>query len=863
MRTNRLISWSACLAMLAALCLPSLLSPAAAHAGTYSVAQCSATNKPDWISTNRQDTAEQDGGNTVAALPQSGGKNFVSYNTPSSNTLSSGSYVARSDFGEYGLGSSTLIGSTNSPFQWGAEQMIAKDSLDAGPYRSPTVSGGIPESPRVDFHFTNYNGYGGGSCGQGQVARTGNVNSNDNYIYAVGYGSYAARRWNAPAGTSIKTIDGANLNTYSASEGCFFYGCNGSGAANRRPAKKYNRADMYWKSIMDNGGATQGFYGTGNDDHVGKTSGSGAMENQSPPQSNGSGYVSLYVQCLAVGGCVNSSHTENHADGADYLRARAALVPSSGNSTAFTLNDNNSGSAVVSAPSSSAWVRGDQTFSVTGDDAESGSGTVRLAWSEASGSHTIADQSWAGSDVSDGSRPSCSLGRVACSITQSITVNTASSSAGFSNGTHTVTASSLDRAGNPAATSSASFNVDNEVPGVGCSSAPSVAAPTGNSDNSGKVWVKGSVTVVASGCDRVSGLTTTGVEYQSMAPGTFNASNPSWSGNWNDIAACAATADVAATVSSVQRCAINSTAYPDGTIIRWRWKGTDLAGNAATSDASNAVYVDNTAPVVNGFSWQGWNGNSGQWEDITTGWTNATKTRVKWDAISLANGSPADKYYYSYDPDSETTTDSSCVTSQPSAGWQDATDVTESPDLIENRAQECRQGQHKFWLWVKDIAGNGANITSPVASDTAHAAGSSTISYDSVPTPQSRDESWVRADSLRPAGTKILELGWQSSNAFNLQWTNPSILNPVTEAPLLKAYYRVGGGALGSSGQLTDTQSYSACVISGAVCTVSGVKAPSEGSHPVRLWLMDAAGNTDLEMSGASQLNYRQYICVK
>jgi len=859
---KNLIRWNICLLLLAVGGLPSLLSPAAAQAGAYSVQQCA--GPPDNADWSRSEA--------VWNTPSDGGVNFVSYNTPSTSSYV-GDYTQRTIFGQqYPIGGNLTglaeFGSTNSGFDWGAQQMIAKGSLHAGPYghagspTSGTGENGIYDGNNSGFHLINYNGFTGSDCGQGQVVRTGNINSNDNYVYAVGYGAYTARGWSAPAGTSIQSINGSNsLTIYSASEGCFWFHCNYLSAAKyRRPAKKFNRADMYWKAVISNGGAIKGFNGTGNNDQAGNTIDStGQMIPQDPPQNNGSGSVTMLVQCLATGGCVNSSQTEDHADAASYLRARLALL-----ATSFTLNDNNSGSAVVSAPSSSAWVRGDQTFSVTGDDAESGSGTVGLTWSEASGSHTIANQSWSNGAAVDGRRPSCSARVVGgCAFTQSITVNTASSSAGFGNGTHTVTAYSQDRSGNDPATSAASFNIDNEVPGVGCSSAPSAAAPTGNSDNSGKVWVKGSVAVVASGCDRVSGLNTTGVEYQSMAPGTFNASNPSWSGNWNDIAACATTADVAATVSSVQRCAIDSAAYPDGTIIRWRWKGSDLAGNAATSDASNAVYVDNTAPVVNGFSWQGWNGNSGQWEDITTGWTNATKTRVKWNAISLANGSPLDKYYYSYDPDSETTSDSSCVTSQPSAGWQDANGVTTSPDLIENRAQECRQGQHKFWLWVKDIAGNGANISSPVASDTAHAAGSSTLSYDSVPTPQSRDESWVRADSLRPSGTKIAELGWQSSNAFTLQWTNPSILNPVTEAPLLKAYYRVGGGALGSSGQLADTQSYSACVISGAACTVSGVQAPSEGSHPVRLWLMDAAGNTDLEMSGASQLNYRNYICVK
>jgi hypothetical protein len=318
-------------------------------------------------------------------------------------------------------------------------------------------------------------------------------------------------------------------------------------------------------------------------------------------------------------------------------------------------------------------------------------------------------------------------------------------------------------------------------------------------------------------------------------------------------------------MSRISSCEVDTSAFADGTALRFRWSGTDLANNTYYSAWTDPVYTDNTAPTVADVKWEGWDGSA--WQSIETGWTNATKTRLTWDYVSQGNGSPLDKYSYLYDSDVDGAAADGCVLQQPSSTWLQLPSPAVSPALSEDRSEQCRQGKHQAWLWIKDIAGNGAG-GSPMSSFKSAAAEKPTLNYDSVPTPQSRDESWAASDTLAPVRFSVVPPppgaagSWTGTNSFTGNWTNPTITSIVTQAPILKALYKVGGGSTSGPLASQDIQSHSGCLLSGASCSLESIKAPSEGSHPVKLWLMDAAGNASLEQSAAGTINWREGVCV-
>ena len=806
-----------------------------AQAGSFTVAGCSSTG---WASSQVANPL----------LRTSSIKNFVSHNSVSATSL--GSSVTTISRGQAGTGFLQF---------W--------NGGSTGPYDIDGDNTNIHTSPNVSYHLLN-----GGDCSYiangvyGKFARTGNVDSNGANVYGVGNGSYTSLRFNVDtsASNSSKQITavGADLRTYSAAEGCIAFSCSESGV--RLAANSYNRADLQWQSgFFINDGQVQGFKGDNSADGCtngcsSRTEPSGEPLPQTPMVFWGPSSFKVQTGCNSPGGCVSNSTQDRSRPTGAYLRAFSALRPSGGDIT-ITIADNDGGSASAAAPS--GWSKGTISVGATGADSGSGVSKVGVALDAArSGAQTTNSPS-----VTNRSRRSCSDGRRDCAHAASYSVDTTS----LSNGTHSVYARSWDDAGNAMVESSAvAFNVDNQNPGLGSCGSLSASAPTSSKDSSNKGWVRSEVTVQGSGCDTVSGLSGSKIEYQQAAPSEISINSINWPSSASNLASssCSLDSPVAANLmSNISSCKVDTSAFADGTALRFRWSGTDLAGNVASSSWTDPVYTDNTAPAAADVGWQAWDGSA--WQSIETGWTNATKTRLTWNSVSQGNGSPLDKYSYLYDSDVDGEAADGCVLQQPSSTWLAIPSANVSEALSEDRSEQCRQGKHQAWLWIKDIAGNGAG-GSPMSSYKSSAASNPTLNYDSVPTPQSRDESWAASDTLAPVGFSVvpssggLAGSWTGINSFTGTWTNPTITSIVTQAPILKALYKVGGGSTSGPLASQDIQSYSGCLLSGAACSLESIKAPSEGSHPVKLWLMDAAGNASLEQSAAGTINWRDGTCV-
>lgn len=99
----------------------------------------------------------------------------------------------------------------------------------------------------------------------------------------------------------------------------------------------------------------------------------------------------------------------------------------------------------------------------------------------------------------------------------------------------------------------------------------------------------------------------------------------------------------------------------------------------------------------------------------------------------------------------------------------------------------------------------------------------------------------VRVDTVAPAPPTAMvstPSGWTNVNSFRESWTNP----PDTSG-IVGAYYRLNEEPLfPSDGTFVATTNF-----------IDGIRAPSEGSHAVLVWLVDGAGNVD-------HLNYRVHL---
>ena len=661
---------------------------------------------------------------------------------------------------------------------------------------------------------------------QGVVVRNG---VDDSGASGVGNTSWAAAVLRAPPGGSIVGMSG-NLYTLSIKALCgapFNLSCNSA------PRAYNNLAVDGQVNVSD-----KGWYGRWFQDWSGSEGHSGG----SPP-TGGVGFVMTHIACGSPGGCLTTS-TGNSAT--RYLRAASQVTGSS----EATMRENNAPESVwASGTLLNGWVRGIKDVRVYSTDSGSGTYYTNISFN-------------AGRTNAVSNMQPCNWGRSSpCPQGQAhndFSFNTAD----LSNGQHTLYARGVDIAGN-ARDATYTVQVDNQNPNTGSCSEVSTTPPSGEEASDGRRWLRAIATVVSKSCDAVSGLSSYKVQYQALSPNQYTPGLPLvWTSSWQDAAGsgCSSSTQTSANQTGQLNCNVDTSAFADGTAIRFRGVYVDKAGNSDVTPESSVRYLDNTAPTLQNMKWQAYKGSTGNFEDITTGWTNAKKTRLSWNPISAGNGSPINKYFYSYDPDLEDTGSGACSTQQ-SSSWLSAVGVTATPALDEERSEECRQGRHQVWVWVQDVAGNGA-VGSPPSSYKNAAAGTSQISYDSVPTAETRDLSWARSDSLMPESLSTDPGEWSTTNSFTASWTNPSILNTVTQSPISTVLYQIGGRDTVGSLSAADVQTYSDCIGSGAQCSLSGLKAPSEGSHPLRLWVRDAAGNSSLEQSAAGQINWRKNICV-
>ena len=730
-------------------------------------------------------------------------------------------------------------------------------------------------------HFTSY---GSSDCTvantsgalKGQITRVGNIDTNGNNIYAVGVGSFSVRDFNTD-GAPITAFGGRVL-TYSAAEGCQMFEtlCIASNGA----TKSYGKADLFWQAgVYASGAWKTGFKGDGSPSYAsgggnlaaGKVEEGGDVIAQTLDMTNsGATQIRLQVSCGAQGGCVNSSHSDRTGAIGAYLRAFSVAASYNG-AMPITLQDNNPGSASVAVPA--GWVKGTQSVTANGSDVGTGAGVLQVgARTGGSGGSTQTGTSTSLGAAGAGG-VSCQSGRRTCSSSQAFSFDTTA----LTSGPVSVYGRSQDDAGNGWVESSAvTMNVDNQNPGIGSGCSLSATAPSGRAESSsdpnpGRVWVRGTKSVTGTACDALSGLKQTKTRYQTQAPGS------SW-GSWTDAPSppgsdCTLNTAPGGNQTVTSSCSFNTTSLADGTAIRFLQHATDQLDWSASSAASSIVYVDNTAPpAAANVRFETF--DDSQWKEITTGWTNAKKLRLRWNAISPGNGSPMHSYNYLFDPDpnasAEGSSSGSCTVQQPS-GWQSMTATDSTEAFNENRADQCRQGTQQAWVWVQDVAGNGAGGV-PLSAFKSAAVANHTTKYDSVPTPESRDQAWAKTDTLLPQSFKVYptSLGlagvgqWTTDNSFTASWTNPTVTNVLTQAPLLQARYQIGGGKT-SSGALpvADVQSDTGCLGSGASCTLVGLKAPSEGSHPVKIWMQDAAGNSSLEQSAAGEINWRDGTCIQ
>ncbi|HEU0019318.1 MAG TPA: hypothetical protein VFQ14_03405 [Thermoleophilaceae bacterium] len=87
--------------------------------------------------------------------------------------------------------------------------------------------------------------------------------------------------------------------------------------------------------------------------------------------------------------------------------------------------------------------------------------------------------------------------------------------------------------------------------------------------------------------------------------------------------------------------------------------------------------------------------------------------------------------------------------------------------------------------------------------------------------------------------------GWRSSNAFELRWTNPG----GQHASIVRARWRacLAGAHWEDSGCVTGER------IAGGIVDSGPIALPAAGEWDVRLWLEDAAGNSDAETASPAQ----------
>lgn len=702
----------------------------------------------------------------------------------------------------------------NSSFRAGVRTFNQDDSgyaIIAGVSHSP-IGSYIDGCPGIQFGNT-------ASGLQGVVARPGANNSKS----GVGGQTYTSAALYAPSGGSIVGMSG-NLYTLSIKDFCGVWPCNSQPRAvnNISAEGKINQSDYGW-----NGRWFQNF--SASSGH-----GGGA------PPAGGVGFVMVHTSCDSSGGCLTTS-TGNLPT--RYLRAASQVT---GDSQA-TMRENNAPDSVsASGDLLNGWVRGTKGLTVYSTDPGAGTAYTNISFD-------------AGRTNSVSNTQGCDWGKSAPCPTGQASNYFSFDTNSLSNGQHTLYAKGVDYANN---SKEASYTVlvDNQEP-LTCGS--SLSIPAGNQSADGRRWLRSTVNIETSGCDAVSGLAGYRVEYQTLSVGQYTVGQLlNWPGSWQNASgsSCSSSNQTSGGQSASLNCSFNTASFPDGTAIRFRSAWVDKAGNPSYSSVSDVRYLDNTAPVLTNTQWQAYKTSDGSWQNITNGWTNAKKTRLTWDPISAGNGSPINKYFYSYESDLEQSGSGACATQQPD-GWLSAVGVTQTPALDEERSEECRQGKHQVWVWVQDIAGNGA-VGSPPSSFKNAAAGTSQVSYDSVPTAETRDLSWAKSDSLMPTGLTSDPGEWSLTNNFTLRWTNPIITNTVTQSPIDVILYQVGGRDTVAGSSIADVQTYSSCIGSGAQCALPGIKAPSEGSHPVRVWARDAAGNSSLEQSAAGQINWRKNRCV-
>jgi hypothetical protein len=213
-------------------------------------------------------------------------------------------------------------------------------------------------------------------------------------------------------------------------------------------------------------------------------------------------------------------------------------------------------------------------------------------------------------------------------------------------------------------------------------------------------------------------------------------------------------------------------------------------------------------------------------------WTNSKYITVSWGAISDPGGSGTTAVRFAYTP-------GSCTA--PASDWNAVTgDGSGSQTFTQDRSSSCLQGVHVFKVYAKDGAGNESTEAS---------AKSVGYHFDSDPTPESlgADPAWTDPVGLKPDGLTVSPAGQSASNSFTVRWTNPAP-NGTTQSPIAKIWYRVGNGEAQSE--------IVGAVCIGTTCTVNGLVAPSGGAHPIKVWLEDQAGNSDLRQSASGVLNW-------
>jgi len=421
-----------------------------------------------------------------------------------------------------------------------------------------------------------------------------------------------------------------------------------------------------------------------------------------------------------------------------------------------------------------------------------------------------------------------------------------------------------------------------------CSTAanPGVAVQTlGGSSHTGqdaRYWsptVSADMVVSGSGCDSATGIYKIEMHYQTCTSSCSDSSNwsPTISSSSSDQtssspggstrlyapSACQSTFGSPSAGSRVDlpsnsnsKCKLLTTGLADGTHVRLVLLTVDAAGNSNVSSSSTDTEytIDNTPPSGSNLTVQKYTGS--EWLDVTPEsgvqqtWINSSKIRVSWSAAGDLSGVLSAQVEY---------VPGTCTKPEkatPASG--------QYLTISEDRSQECRQGQHQINLWAVDGAGNQTPEQGP---------SSFRFHYDSDPSVESLSASWPTLGALQPtrlqpqtsltvANDGNCTPGASSSstynpnNSFTICWRNPAISSSAisnTIAPIAAVKFKVGGGAVQTVTNVSD------CLLAGAVCKIStsdaaGLIAPSNGSHPITVWLEDQAGNSSSQESIAGVL---------